>query len=399
MCVTANLRTRNVAAVIVTADLAPFAARGTRMDVTVSSLGDASSLMGGTLAVDLAERGGRAGLRHFAGRRGGHRLYRAGTGGDADAGRADGGTRAQWRDCRTRNIQPACRTTGLCRSSCAIPISRRPCGSPMRSTAMPGAHYRRRGAAHEESRNAVTLCKPPGVGAPHFVAEIGELLVEPDTPARVVVDARTGTVVIGQDVQISPVAVTHGSLTVRVTETPQVSQPAPFSDGPHGRDAADRDRRRGKRRPDRHAQGTQPQATRHRPQPHRPQAAGHHRHFAGDQGRGRSAGRPRDPIISHRAANPKFASDESEMMVRETRALPEGGVSPPNDCFSGDPHLPAITRSPRFAIREVLVREARPLRRGGASRQGEGARRPPARHKLSPSGSPASAAGTARVSP
>jgi flagellar P-ring protein precursor FlgI len=89
--------------------------------------------------------------------------------------------------------------------------------------------YRRRGAAHEESPNAVTLCKPPGVGATHFVAEIGELLVEPDTPARVVVDARTGTVVIGQDVQISPVAVTQGSLTVRVTETPQVSQPAPFS--------------------------------------------------------------------------------------------------------------------------------------------------------------------------
>ena len=88
--------------------------------------------------------------------------------------------------------------------------------------------YRRR-SAREDSPNAVTLTKPPGVGATHFVAEIGELLVEPDTPARVVVDARTGTVVIGQDVQISPVAVTQGSLTVRVTETPQVSQPAPFS--------------------------------------------------------------------------------------------------------------------------------------------------------------------------
>jgi flagellar P-ring protein precursor FlgI len=63
------------------------------------------------------------------------------------------------------------------------------------------------------------------------MAEIGDLLVEPDTVAKVVVDSRTGTVVIGQDVQISTVAVTHGTLTVRVTETPQVSQPQPFSKG------------------------------------------------------------------------------------------------------------------------------------------------------------------------
>ena len=63
------------------------------------------------------------------------------------------------------------------------------------------------------------------------MAEIGDLLVEPDMAARVVLDARTGTVVIGQDVQISTVAVTHGTLTVRVTETPRVSQPAPVLEG------------------------------------------------------------------------------------------------------------------------------------------------------------------------
>ncbi len=63
------------------------------------------------------------------------------------------------------------------------------------------------------------------------MAEIGELTVEPDMPARVVIDARSGTVVISQDVQISTVAVTYGNITVRVTETPVVSQPAPFSHG------------------------------------------------------------------------------------------------------------------------------------------------------------------------
>ena len=63
------------------------------------------------------------------------------------------------------------------------------------------------------------------------MAEIGELSVEPDTAARVVIDSRTGTVVIGQDVQISTVAVTHGTLSVRVTETPTASQPGPLSQG------------------------------------------------------------------------------------------------------------------------------------------------------------------------
>ncbi len=66
---------------------------------------------------------------------------------------------------------------------------------------------------------------------PRLVAEIGDLTIQPDVPARVVVDQRTGTVVIGRNVQISTVAVTHGNLTVRVTETPEVSQPAPFSNG------------------------------------------------------------------------------------------------------------------------------------------------------------------------
>jgi flagellar P-ring protein precursor FlgI len=60
---------------------------------------------------------------------------------------------------------------------------------------------------------------------------IGELLIEPDTAARVVVDARSGTVVIGQDVQISTVAVTYGTLNVKISETPVVSQPGPLSNG------------------------------------------------------------------------------------------------------------------------------------------------------------------------
>ncbi len=55
--------------------------------------------------------------------------------------------------------------------------------------------------------------------------------MEPDSPARVVMDSRSGTVVIGQDVRVSTVAVTQGNLTVQISERPQVSQPAPFSRG------------------------------------------------------------------------------------------------------------------------------------------------------------------------
>ena len=85
--------------------------------------------------------------------------------------------------------------------------------------------------AHERDMRSISLTLPGRMEPTRFIAEVGTLLVEPDTEARVIVDSRTGTIVIGQDVQISTVAVTHGSLTVRITETPIASQPAPFSKG------------------------------------------------------------------------------------------------------------------------------------------------------------------------
>ena len=85
--------------------------------------------------------------------------------------------------------------------------------------------------AHEQDNRSVELVRPGNVTAARFFAEIGSLSVAPQTPSRIVVDARTGTVVIGDDVRISRVAITHGNLTVRVTETPIVSQPQPLSRG------------------------------------------------------------------------------------------------------------------------------------------------------------------------
>ena len=86
-------------------------------------------------------------------------------------------------------------------------------------------------AARARDLRAIVLLRPPGLDAARFIAEVGELPIETDTPAKIVIDEKTGTVVIGRDVRVSPVAVAHGSITVRVTETPQVVQPAPFSRG------------------------------------------------------------------------------------------------------------------------------------------------------------------------
>jgi flagellar P-ring protein precursor FlgI len=222
-----NLRTRNVAAVIVTADLPPFAARGTHIDATVASLGDATSLMGGQLlltslsGVDgqvYAISQGAVAVTGFVAQGQAETL----TQGVPTAGRVPNGATVE------REISTHMADSGALTLQLRNPDFNTAVRIADAINAYAWARYRQRGAI-EQSPNAVTLCKPARVGATHFIAEIGELLVEPDTPARVVVDARTGTVVIGQDVQISPVAVTQGSLTVRVSEAPEVSQPAPFS--------------------------------------------------------------------------------------------------------------------------------------------------------------------------
>lgn len=225
----ANLRTHNVAAVMVTADLPPFAGRGTRLDVTVSSLGDAASLMGGTLLLTsmsgldgqvYAIAQGAVSVTGFAVQGQAETL----TQGVPTAGHVPNGATVE------REIASRMADEGPLSFELRNPDFTTAVRIADAINAYSWRAYRRR-AAREESPNSVALMKPPGVGATHFIAEVGELLVEPDIPARVVVDARTGTVVIGQDVQISPVAVTQGSLTVRITETPQVSQPGPFSRG------------------------------------------------------------------------------------------------------------------------------------------------------------------------
>lgn len=223
------MRTRNLAAVMVTASLPPFVGWGSTIDVTVSAMGDSTSLMGGTLILTslsgidgnvYAIAQGPIAVSGFAVAGQNETL----THGVATVGRVPNGATIEREPPR-----PAA-------DNGALILELR---NPDFETAVRIADainrysqqkYRRRLARERDSRS-VALTKTTRMGATRLLAEIGELRVDPSTPARVVIDERTGTVVIGQDVQISPVALTHGGLTVRINETPEVSQPAPFSNG------------------------------------------------------------------------------------------------------------------------------------------------------------------------
>lgn len=223
------LRTRNVAAVIVTADLPAFAGRGSRIDVSVASMGDATSLLGGTLVVTslLAADGqtyalaqGRLNVSGFNVQGEAERV----TQGVSTAARIPGGALVERQiadqlsnlhvlslELRNPDFVTAERVAN------AINVFTR---ERYKST-----------VAFALDHRTISLTRPANMSTARFIAEIERLTLEPDSPARVVVDERTGTVVIGRDVKISTVAVTHGNLTVRVTETPMVSQPEPLSGG------------------------------------------------------------------------------------------------------------------------------------------------------------------------
>jgi flagellar P-ring protein FlgI len=226
---TGGARTRNVAAVVVTAELPAFTGKGSRIDVTVSSLGDATSLAGGSLVLTPLSGADQ-------------NIYAVAQGPVAVTGFQSSGKS----ETVTQGVPTAGRIangaiverelSGHFEDQPALTLELR---NPDFSTAVRVADAinafseQRYGArlARELDVRMISVVRPRGVTAARFVAQIGELHAEPDAPARVVIDERTGTIVMGREVQIATVAVAHGSLTVRVTETPRVSQPAPFASG------------------------------------------------------------------------------------------------------------------------------------------------------------------------
>lgn len=222
-------RARNLAAVIVTADLPPFVQSGSRIDVSVSSLGDASSLAGGTLVMTplkaadgeiYAVAQGPVIVSGFSAQGQAQSL----THGVPTAGRIPNGAiverevpaRFAAQGTLTLQLRNPDFSTAVMVTDIINDYARRRFGQPV---------------ASEQDARTVLVKKPKNMSAARFYAELENLEVPTDSPARVVVNERTGTIVIGQSVKISRVAISHGTLTVRITEMPRVVQPEPFSRG------------------------------------------------------------------------------------------------------------------------------------------------------------------------
>jgi flagellar P-ring protein FlgI len=224
-----EMRVRNVAGVMVTANLPPYASSGIRIDIDVSSIGDAVSLKGGTLLMTPLTGADGQVYAVAQGPISGAGFVAAGYAASVTEGVATGG-RIPNGGLVERSIPGAFEDS----QQVVIELFNADFATATQVADVVNAYAKARfgqAVAHERDMRSIALARPKGITATRFMAEVGELLVSPDAPARVVINERTGTVVIGQDVQISTVAVTHGTLTVRVSEMPFASQPPPLSKG------------------------------------------------------------------------------------------------------------------------------------------------------------------------
>lgn len=220
-----GLDTDNVAAVMVTATLPPFARQGTRIDVQTSSLGDAGSLLGGQLLVTpLIGADGE--------------VYAVAQGPVTVGGFSAGGQAAQV----TQGVPTAGRIPGgaIVEREIEFALADRDrlhlaLRNPDFTTAaritrsINDAMGTRLARASDPA--TIELRIPPDRDVVGLITAIEQLTVDPDQPARVVIDESTGVIVMGENVRVSTVAIAQGNLTVRVTETPQVVQPNPLAEG------------------------------------------------------------------------------------------------------------------------------------------------------------------------
>jgi flagellar P-ring protein FlgI len=219
-----DLETDNVAAVMVTASLPPFARQGTEIDVTISALGDASSLQGGTLLVTpMIGADGEV----YAVAQG-----QVTIGGFSAAGAAESvlrGVPTSGRIARGAIVEREVPFDLAALQTVSIAL-RNPDFTTAQRIADAVNEQIGKDVAYPQDSGTVMLNVAAGGGDPAaLLTEIETLPIDPDSPARVVIDETTGVIVMGENVRISKVAVAQGNLTIRVTETPQVSQPNPFS--------------------------------------------------------------------------------------------------------------------------------------------------------------------------
>ncbi len=220
-----NLKTKNVAAVMVTGDLPAFSRSGSRIDIEISAIGDASNLSGGVLLVTpmLAADGEVYAVAQGAVTTG------------AVAARGASGSSV------TRNVPTSAKIANGAIVEREVPFAlgqQNRLALALRNPDLTTAQRMERainaaigeGAARATDPRTVEL-DLHGRDVVDELARIEDLRVEPDSPAVVVIDETSGTIVMGANVRISTVAIAQGNLTIRVSETPEVSQPGPFSRG------------------------------------------------------------------------------------------------------------------------------------------------------------------------
>jgi flagellar P-ring protein precursor FlgI len=222
-----QIRARNVGAVLVTAALPPFARAGSQVDVTVSAIGDAKSLLGGRLVMTpLNAADGQiyavAQGSIIAGGVVAEGEAETVTQGVPTAGMIPGGARVErevaFDFTQVRSMRLALRNPDFTTAARIEAVINRDVGVRI-ATMLDSGTVRLDLAAH-------------GIDTPaRLMAQIENIEVESSTKARVVVDQRSGTIILGADVRISRVAVTQGNLTLRVEEAPLVVQPNPFAEG------------------------------------------------------------------------------------------------------------------------------------------------------------------------
>lgn len=222
-----TIRTGNVAAVMVTANLPAFGTQGTRIDVTVSAMGDAKSLQGGTLLVTpllgadgnvYAVAQGSLAIGGFQAEGDAAKITR----GVPTVGRIANGALIE------REIEFALNKLSQLRMAL-----RNPDFTTAKRIAAAINDYI--GAPTAEPLDPATV----GITVPQqyrgnvvsLLTEVEQLQIEPDLGAKIIIDERSGIIVMGRDVRVSMVAVAQGNLTVTISESPEVSQPLPFSRG------------------------------------------------------------------------------------------------------------------------------------------------------------------------
>ena len=222
-----TIRTGNVAAVMVTANLPAFGTQGSRIDVTVSALGDSKSLQGGTLLVTpllgadgnvYAVGQGSVAISGFQAEGEAAKIVR----GVPTVGRISNGAiierEIDFALNRLSQVRLALRNADFTTAKRIAAAINDFIGA---STAEP----------LDQSTVQVNVPKQYAGNVVSLLTEIEQLQIEPDLAAKIVIDERSGVIVMGRDVRVSTVAVAQGNLTVTISETPQVSQPAPFSRG------------------------------------------------------------------------------------------------------------------------------------------------------------------------